>query len=206
MDTGLTARVMKSFFAVFLLLLPQFPPKPIGPPPPRPQPQSSAPLDRSGYFAFVDRDYIFTIEMVKPGVPLFNFISMTDTERLLPAKEVRLTLEGRKATGRLFMVDTGNPKEPLVVPSVRLRPKSSFGVRLDGDFGDAKELLGVTVRCGPDDFFLAPLSSFDFENLALKVNRLNLGSPDLKDDWRVLKLEPIGTRAPAPRRRSQDDR
>ena len=52
----------------------------------------------------------------------------------------------------------------------------------------------MTVRCGPDDFFLAPLSSFDFENLALKVNRLNLGSPDLRDDWRVLKLEPIGTR------------
>ena len=144
--------------------------------------------------------------MVKPGIPLFNFISMSDTQQLLPAKEVRLTLEGRRAPGKLFIVDTGDPKEPVVIPSVRLRAKSSFGVRLQGDFGDAKELLGVTVRCGPDDFFLVPLSSFDFENLALKVNRLNLGSPDLRDDWRVLKLEPMGTRAPAGRRRTLEDR
>ncbi len=181
-----------------MIWLPQLPPKPIAPAPPS---DNHAPLDKSAYFAFVDREYIFTIEMIKPGIPLFNFISMTDAEQLLPAKEVRLTLDGRKAPGKFFLVDTGNPKEPVIIPSVRLRPKSSFGVRLQGDFGDARELFGVTVRCGPNDFSLVPLSSFEFENLALKVNRLNLGSPDLRDDWRVLKLEAMGTRAPAVRRR-----
>ncbi len=140
-----------------MIWLAQLPPKPIAPPPPA---ANRAPLDKSAYFAFVDREYIFTIEMVKPGVPLFNFISMTDAEQLLPAKEVRLTLDGRKAPGKFFLVDTGNPKEPVIIPSVRLRPKSSFGVRLQGEFGDTRELLGVTVRCGPDDFPLVPLSSF----------------------------------------------
>ena len=75
-----------------------------------PRRRATAPLDKSAYFAFVDREYIFTIEMVKPGVPLFNFISMTDAEQLLPAKEVRLTLDSRKALGKFFMVDTGRPK------------------------------------------------------------------------------------------------
>ncbi len=195
--------MMKALFLA-LIWLAQLPPKPIAPP--APAPESRAPLDKSAYFAFVDREYIFTIEMVKPGIPLFNFISMTDAQQLLPAKEVRLTLDGRKAPGKYFIVDTGNPKEPVIIPSVRLRPKSSFGVRLQGDFGDAKELLGVTVQCGQDDFSLVPLSSFDFENLVLKVNRLNLGSPDLRDDWRVLKLEAMGTRAPLGRRRGIRDR
>jgi hypothetical protein len=195
---------MKAILTACVLLLVQLPPKPIGPP--ERQPESHGPLDRSAYFAFVDRDYIFTIEMVKPGVPLFNFISMTDKEQLLPAKDVRLSLEGRKATGKLFVVDTGDPKEPVVMPSIHLHPKSSFGVRLQGDFGDTKEVLGVAVRFGPDDFFLMPLTSSEFESLALKINRLNLGSPDLREDWRVLKLETIGTRAPSPRRRSFDDR
>jgi hypothetical protein len=186
---------------LLITLAGQLPPKPIAPPPPTSAPAESKPLDRSAYFAFVDRDYIFTIEMVKPGIPLFNFISMSDEEKLLPAKEVRLTLENRKAPGKFFMIDTGDPKQPVIVPSVRLRPKSSFGVRLQGDFDNAKDLMGVTVRCGGEDFALVPLSSFDFENLALKINRLNLGSPDLREDWRVLKLEAVGTRSPATRRR-----
>lgn len=153
------------------------------------------PPDKSAYLVFVDHDYIFTIEVVKPGVPLLNFVSMADTEHPLAAKEVRLTLESRKVPGRFFIVDTGDPKQPITAPSLKMRPRSSFGARLQGDFGDAKELLGATITVGAEDFKLVPLTSFDFENLALKVNRLNLGSPDFSDDWRALKFEQIGSRS-----------
>jgi hypothetical protein len=159
----------------------------------------AAVLEKSAYFAFVDREYIFTVEVVKPGVLLFNFISMVDKEQNLQAKLIRLTLENRKIPGKFFIIDTGDPKEPVTVPSLRMRPRSSFGVRLQGDFGDEREFLGVTIRIGEEDFRLVPLASFDFENLSLKVNRLNLDSPDFRDDWRVLKLEMIGTRAPGGR-------
>jgi hypothetical protein len=53
---------------------------------------------------------------------------------------------------------------------------------------------------GEEDLTLAPLTSLAFENLVLKVNQINLGSPDFRDDWHILKLEAIGTRAPASRR------
>jgi hypothetical protein len=163
--------------------------------PPAPQkPENKGALDKSAYFAFVDRDFILTVEFVKAGVPLFNFVSMVEEERVLQAKEIRLALENRKAPGRYFVVDTGDPKEPLIVPSLKMRPRSSFGVRLQGDYGDAREIFGVAVRIGDESFNLVPLSSFDFENLVLKVNRLNLGSPDFRDDWRVLKLEVMGSR------------
>ena len=152
------------------------------------------PPDKSAYLAFVDRDYIFTVEIVKPGVPILNFVSMADTEQPLTAKEVRLTLENRKAPGRFFVVDTGDPKQPITTPSLKMRPRSSFGARLQGDFGDARELQGATITVGAEDFKLVPLTSFDFENLALKINRLNLGSPDFSDDWRILKFERIGSR------------
>jgi hypothetical protein len=156
----------------------------------------AAPLEKSAYLAFVDREYIFTVEVVKPGVLLFNFISMVDKDQNLQAKQIRLTLENRKIPGKFFIIDTGDPKEPVTVPSLRMRPRSSFGVRLQGEFGDERELLGVTVRIGEEDFRLVPLASFDFENLSLKVNRINLDSPDFRDDWRVLKLEMLGTRGP----------
>jgi len=179
--------------AAFLLQAPLSPPgaEP-GKPPAKP--------DRSTCFAFVDRDYIFTVEIVKPGVPLFNFVSMSDTEHHLNAGQVRLTLETRRVPAKFFVVDTGDPKEPLITPSLHMRPRSAFGVRLQGEFEAAKEILGAAVQIGNENFKLVPLSSFEFENLALKVNRLNLGSPDFRDDWRVLKLEVMGSREIVKRR------
>ncbi|MFH1574599.1 MAG: hypothetical protein ABIG68_11480 [Acidobacteriota bacterium] len=160
-----------------------------------------APPETSGYFAFVDRDFIFTIEVVQPGVPLFNFVSMVEEEHQLPAREVRLALQNRTVPATFFLVDTGNPDEPLIVPSLRIRPRSSFGVRLQGEYGENRELYGASVRLGPEDLHLALLSSFEFENLVLKINRINLGSPDFRDDWRVLKIEPMGRRERIRRRK-----
>jgi hypothetical protein len=158
-------------------------------------PASSQPLEKSAYFAFVDHDYIFTIEIVKPGVPLLNFVSMTDQENSVPAKNIRLSLENRKVAVRFFTIDTGD--QPMAVSSMSVHRRSSFGFRLNGDFGDAKELLGVTIQMGTEDFKLVPLRSFDFETLAIKINRINLGSPDFSEDWRVLHMESMGARSPA---------
>jgi len=153
-------------------------------------------LEKSSYFAFVDRDYIFTIEVVEPGVPLLNFVSMTDTGMRLLAKNVRLALENRNATARVFAIEAGEFQQPMVVSSLTIHPRSSFGVRMDGDFGGAKEFYGATIRLDAEELKLDPLESFDFEALVLKVNRLNLGSPDFRDDWRVLRLEKLGSRSP----------
>jgi len=166
----------------------------------RPSPTESKPRDQSAYFAFVDHDYIFTIEVVKPGVPLLNFVSMTNEENRIYAKDIRLVLGNRKAVARLLSVETGEFQQPMSVTSIPVHPRSSFGLRIDGDFGDVTELSGATIRLGDEDFQLVPLSNFDFESLALKVNRLNLGSPDFSDDWRVLKLELLGSRSPAHKR------
>ena len=155
------------------------------------------PLKKSAYFAFVDRDYIFTVEIVKPGVPLLNFVSMTEEESRVYAKDIRLDLSNRRGMVKLLSVETGDFKQPMSVASIAIHPRSSFGVRLDGDFGNESELYGATIRLGDEDLQLVPLSRFDFENLVLKVNRLNLGSPDFSDDWRVLKLESIGSRSRA---------
>jgi hypothetical protein len=158
-------------------------------------------LETSAYFAFVDREFIFTVEMVGEGVPIVNFVSMVDTEHNLAAKEIWLALENRKVPGKFFLVDTGDPKEPIIIPSLRIKPRSAFGVRIQGDFGVVRELWGVTIGVGMIDFKLVPLASFEFEKLALKVNRINLGSPDFRDDWRILKLETMGTRQRVRRRR-----
>jgi hypothetical protein len=84
----------------------------------------------------------------------------------------------------------------MFVASMLMHPRSSFGIRLEGDFGGIQEFLGATIRIGSEDFKLTPLSKFDFETLALKVNHLNLGSPDFSEDFQVLNLHKIGNRTP----------
>jgi hypothetical protein len=159
--------------------------------------------DLSPYFAFADREYIFTIEIVKAGVPILNFVSMSDEQRTLFANQIQFETGMRRIPAKLFQVDTGNPKEPLMTPSFRIHPRSSFGATVKGEFGDAREFSGVKLQMGSEVFTLAPLKGFDFENLVLKVNRINLTSPDFSDDWRVLKLDFLGTRAAARKARRE---
>jgi hypothetical protein len=158
------------------------------------------PLEKSAYFAFVDRDYIFTIEVVKPGTAILNFVSMTERDIRLSAKNVRLSLGNRKAPASLFAIEPGGFQKAMVVPSLTVHPRSSFGVRLEGNFGNAEELYGATITLGEEELKLAPLTSFGFEGLVLKVNSLNLGSPDFREDWQVLRLEVLGSRSPTSRR------
>ncbi len=181
-------------FLLWVTFLGQSPQLPSGKPP-----ANDLPLEKSAYFAFVDHDYIFTIEVVKPGIPLLNFVSMADQDVSLPAKNIRLTLENRKAVAKVLSIETGDFQHPMSVTSLTIHPRSSFGVRIDGDFGDAKELDGATIRIGAEDFKLKPLTGFEFEALVLKVNHLNLGSPDFQEDWRVLRLESLGSRSAARR-------
>jgi hypothetical protein len=163
------------------------------------------PLEKSAWFAFADPEYIFTIEIVKPGVPLLNFVSMADKDISLFAKNIRLKIENRTAVASVLAIETGDFQQPIDRLSLTVHPRSSFGVRMDGDFDRAKELSGATIRLGAEDFKLIPLSRDDFEALALKVNRLNLRSPDFSEDWRVLRLHPMGTRSAA-RKSSGADR
>ena len=190
--------MIRPILLVLLSVFAQEPPKLA-----RPSSAENNPRDKSAYFAFVDHDYIFTIEVVKPGIPLLNFVSMTNEENRIYAKGIRLALANRKSTARLLSVETGEFRQPMSIPSIAVHPKSSFGVRIDGDFGNVTELSGATIRLGDEDFQLAPLSHFEFESLALKVNHLNLGSPDFFEDWHVLKLEWLGSRSPAHKRSSE---
>ncbi len=160
----------------------------------------SADLEKSAYFAFVDHDYIFTVEVIKPGVALLNFVSMTDTPRALTAKQVRAKLANRTVVMTYFIIDTGDAKQPITAPSLTMRPRSSFGARMQGDYADVKEFEGVSIQVGDEDLKLDPLTSLAFENLVLKVNKINLDSPDFRDDWRAVKLEVMGSRSPVRRR------
>lgn len=152
-------------------------------------------LEKSAFFAYVGREFIFTIEVVEPGAPILNFVSMSEREEKLLAKNIRLFLGNRYASVKLFSIEIDRNQPPLLVSSSRIHPRSSFGFRLEGSLEGVTELYEVEITLENEKFQLVPLSEFDFETLVRKVNRINLGSPDFRDDFRVLKLDLLGSRS-----------
>lgn len=155
--------------------------------------------EKSAFFVYVGLEYIYTVEIVKPGIPLLNFVSMSDRKETLRAKNVRLKVGNRYEVVGQFVIEGDRYQEPMSVSSISMHPRSSFGFRLQGDFENSEEVSGVEITQGDALFRLVPLSKFDFETLVRRINRLNLDSPDFREDYRVLGLDLLDGRSPLPR-------
>jgi len=174
------------------------------PTPPRPPPQppaepriseDSADKEASGkYFVFVDYDYIFTLELVENKVPILSFANITDKRLQLSPGGILLYMRGRRYPVRFLVMDTGNDREHVTIPSTKMYGHSSFGYALKGDFDGMQKLDKVSVKVLGEVLQFEPVSRNEFEVLAAKINRINLASPDIRDDYRVLRIPIKGKR------------
>jgi hypothetical protein len=151
------------------------------------------------HFIFLDQEFILTLELVRPGIPIFNFINLGNGTFQLPATDIRMISGIKLFRPELFDVETSNRQDPLRVGSLKVRPHSSFGVTLKGNLESVQEIDRVTVELGLNRFEMQAISLPEFESLSRKIAQLNLISPDIREDFRVLELKPLGTRKQIPR-------
>lgn len=151
------------------------------------------------HFIFLDQEIILTLELVRPGVPIFNFVNLGNGSYLLQASDVRIISGIKMHRPVLFDVETSTRDDPLRVSAIKVHPHSSFGITLKGNIEGIAEIDRVTVELGPSRFELQSLSPQGFEALSRKISKLNLISPDIRDDFRVLELNTIGSRKAIPR-------
>jgi hypothetical protein len=151
------------------------------------------------HFIFLDQEFILTLELVRPGIPIFNFINLGNGTFQLPAADIRIVAGIKLFRPELFDVETSNRKDPLRIGAMKVRPHSSFGVTLKGNLEGVTEIDRVTVELGPNRFELQSISLPEFESLSRKIAQLNLISPDIREDFRVLELKSLGTRKQIPR-------
>ncbi len=146
------------------------------------------------HFAFVDFDFIFTLELVRPGVPILNFVLPGKGNYFLKADDIRILAGIKLYRPRLMEVDTGQARDSMRISGIQVHPHSSFGLTLLGDFAGVDAIDRVSIRMGSNQFQLEAIDGESFEVLARQVNRLNLLSPDIREDYRVLKILPRGRR------------
>lgn len=151
------------------------------------------------HFIFLDQEFILTLELVRPGVPIFNFINLGNGSYQLTASDIRIIAGIKLFRPNLFDVETSNRRDPLRVGSMRVHPHSSFGVTLRGNLETVEAIDRVSVQLGSDRFELRSISLPEFDDLSKKISQINLVSPDIREDFRVLELKPLGTRKHIPK-------
>ena len=150
------------------------------------------------HFVFLDHEFVFTVELVKEGIPILNFINLGKRNYFLQASAVRIISGIKLYRPQLFDVETALNKDPLRVSAMKIHSHSSFGVTLIGGLSDVTKMDRVTIRIGQERFEFQSISAEFFNALSEKITQINLLSPDIRDDFRVLDIRPMGQRRRLP--------
>ena len=148
-------------------------------------------------FVFIDTQYIWTLEIVlnpydRP-IPILNVITLTRGEwDFRPIQVSLVNPAGRVADIERFSMDTGEEGNPYLTNYLKVLGNSFIGVDLTGDLEEFRELSEVRIELGNNLFRLAPVHPAAFESLVAKINQVNVDSPDIREDFQVLGIFPIG--------------
>ena len=164
-----------------------------------------AALQQSRCHVFIDYDFIWTLEIIhSPGkkpVPILNIITFSEEQDDFRPEQVHLfSAAGKEAKIDRFSIETGVEGEPYLTTYLKLQGSSFIGMDLEGKFDGFEEVSKVVIDVGDDRFNLQPIDCLDFETLAQKINQVNFDSPQIREDFEVLKIELYGKREAVPRR------
>lgn len=150
-------------------------------------------------FVFVDTQYIWTLEVVATPdnrpVPILNIVILTRGEwDFRPVQISLVNMEGRTADVERFSINTGVEGEPYLTNYLKVLGNNFIGVDLAGDFEEFRQLSEVRIQLGKNLFRLAPVPSDAYEVLASRINQINVDSPDIREDFKVLGINLLGER------------
>ncbi len=166
--------------------------------------QLKKPVEVSGCHAFIDYENIWTVEIVRTqgaqAVPILNIITFTPGEWDLRPEQVHVfDKEGSEAEVKRFSIDTGVADEPYNTKYLKVLGNSFIGVDLLGEFEGFQESPRVAIDLGHLRYELKPLDCMSFERLAGQINNINFNSPDIQEDFEILRIEHLGKKIPRPK-------
>lgn len=153
----------------------------------------------SPYFVYIDTNFIWTLEIVPDPydrpIPILNIITLDRGEwDFKPVQVSLVNADGQTADVKRFSINTGVEGEPYITNYLKVLGNSFIGVDLVGKFEDFRQLSEVRIELGENLFRLEPVRPLVFESLVSKIGAINVESPDIRDDFRVLGIRSFGTR------------
>ncbi len=185
--SGLEVKVKSGFMRWFVLVLSAAVPH-----------LAAEPLKASLCHAFVDYDFILTLEVVRSKAtvtPIFNMVSLAAGEwELQPGQFKVVDSQGKPVPVENFSFDTGDPNNPQRAPYLKLRGGDSAGFDLVGPFSTVDAISRVSLDLGKERLVLEPMDCDAFEDLLDRVSRLDFGSGNVMGAFQTLNLQLMGER------------
>ncbi len=164
---------------------------------PAPEPRLEK-RDQSSCHIYIDEQVIWTVEIVEefdqPPVPIVNIITFEIEEAPLKPEQIRLfNPHERTAEVKRFAIETGF--EPYLTSYLRVLPSSFIGFDLEGKFEGFSEPVRVVIELAETEYALQAVDCLDYEMLAQRINKVNFDSPDVREDFAILRIPHVGSRS-----------
>lgn len=145
---------------------------------------------------FVDHENIWTLEILEENgelVPILNIITLASGEWEFRPYHIHIyNSKGEEVLAKKFSMSLGDGTEPYISQYLKVRGNSVIGLDLLGQFEGFSEPLRVHIDLGSNRFELEPLHCTEFDSAAKKIDKINFNSPNIQEDFEVLRINLLG--------------
>ena len=146
-------------------------------------------------FAYVSQNYIVTAEQADTRSFMVNVINISDYVIVVqPYEFIYRGKSGRHYIGQVFErehKDTLGVMQRYTASSM-LRGRSFAGLKVLGIFDEQDAIEEISIRIGSRRFFMQPLEKNAFNQLARKIQSLDIDNPDSDVDLESANIQEMG--------------
>ncbi|MDR0842565.1 MAG: energy transducer TonB [Acidobacteriota bacterium] len=142
---------------------------------------SAASVAADAAFAYVGQNYVVTAETAGAHAFVVNVINLSDYVVVMQPQEfLYRSASGDVCSGQVFELEYKDPRGEMqrYTASALIKGRSLAGLKIAGDFREQDAIKELTIRIGARRFFLQPLDKIAFDQLARKIQNLDMENPD----------------------------
>jgi len=153
-------------------------------------------FQNSKTFAFVNSSYIITAELATEHTFVVNFINLSDFVIVVqPVDFIYRGASGRYYAGQVYELEHADTRGEMqrYSASILLRGHSFAGLNVVGLFKEQDQIEELSVRIGSRRFYMEPLEKIQFEQLARKIETLDLDSTGVAEMFHDANIRETGS-------------
>ena len=146
-------------------------------------------------FAYVSRNYIVTAEPAGAHNFMVNVINLTDYVIVMQPHDLIYCGEsGRYYIGQVFELDHKDTRGEMqrYTASSMIKERRFAGFKVTGVFNEQAAINELSVRIGARRFYLQPLEKIAFEQLARKIQNLDIENADFASELEDANIQEMG--------------
>jgi hypothetical protein len=147
-------------------------------------------------FAFVNQRYAITAEVSSEHKFVLNFINLSDFVIVVqPSEFIYKGASGRFYIGQVFDLENknGRGETQKYSASYLLKGHAYAGFSIIGAFHEQDQIEEISMRIGARRYYMQPVESSQFEQLAVKIGNLDLENPSAAAALEEANIPEMGT-------------